>query len=390
MGSSYWTLNKLTSLPPSNMKLAALVLAAATVAVQAYNDKSQFPTFENFPVQSMSEEVRQKRDPQYSPVPVPAYSPAPAPYAAPVPAYTPAAPAYHEPAPAYAPAAPVYHEPAPAYTPAAPAYHEPAPYHPPAPAYAPAPAYHEPAPAYAPKPAPYHAPKPAYHEPEPYHEEHHNEHGVPGHACVDYPCLAEAPYTKFTCASAPFQPGMYADVDSGCQAYRVCEDGRHGPHGAGFVCPNGTLFDQHLFRCETWNTVDCYAAPKLYALNADPLLNPFLPKPKLDEYGKPIPVPVHPAAPLHHAVHPVAHHAPIVPAVAHHAVHAAPVLAHHAPAVHALPHHAPVVAPAVHAVHAAPAVHAVHAAPAVHAVHAAPVVPAVAAPVALSHGIKPF
>merc|ERR1711976_1033115 len=139
--------------------------------------------------------------------------------------------------------------------------------------------------------------------------------------------------------------------------------GRHGPHGAGFVCPNGTLFDQHLFRCETWNTVDCYAAPKLYALNADPLLNPFLPKPHLDEYGKPIPEPVHHAA--HHAVHPV-HPVP------------APV-AHHAPAVHAV--HAPVVAPAVHAVHAAPvvahhapAVHAVHAAPLAHAVHAAPVV----------------
>merc|ERR1711862_177085 len=236
-----------------------------------------------------------------------------------------------------------YHAPAPAYAPA------PSPYHPPAPAYAPAPApYHAPAPAYAPAPAPYH--------PEPYHEEHHNEHGVPGHACVDYPCLHEAPYTKFLCAEAPFQPGMYADVDSGCQAYRVCEDGRHGPHGAGFVCPNGTLFDQHLFRCETWNTVDCYAAPKLYALNADPLLNPFLPKPKLDEYGKPIPEPVH------HAVHPVAHHA--VHPVAHHAVHpVAHPVAHHAvhPVVHPVAHHAVVPAPAY-----APAPAPYHPAPVVH------------------------
>ena len=32
------------------------------------------------------------------------------------------------------------------------------------------------------------------------------------------------------------------------KAYRVCNDGRDGPQGAGFVCPNGTLFDQHLFR----------------------------------------------------------------------------------------------------------------------------------------------
>merc|ERR1711976_194477 len=160
--------------------------------------------------------------------------------------------------------------------------------------------------------------------------------------------------------------------------------GRHGPHGAGFVCPNGTLFDQHLFRCETWNTVDCYAAPKLYALNADPLLNPFLPKPHLDEYGKPIPEPVHHAA--QHAVHPV-HPVPAPVSHPHHAVHAAP-LAHHA--VHAV-HAAPVVAhraPAVHALHAAPVV--AHHAPVVPAVHAAPVVPAVAAPVAISHGIKPF
>ena len=148
------------------MKLAALLLLAAA-AVTAEERREGFPTFDNFPVSSVtSEDTRTKRDPQYSPAP-------PAPYA----------PAPYVPPQSYAPAAPVYHEPAPAY--------------------------HEPAPAYA--------PVPAYHEPEPYHEPHHNEHGVPGHACVDYPCLAEAPYTKFTCASAPFAPGMYADVDSGCQ-----------------------------------------------------------------------------------------------------------------------------------------------------------------------------
>ena len=28
------------------------------------------------------------------------------------------------------------------------------------------------------------------------------------------------------------------------QAYRVCEDGRHGHAGAGTLCPNGTLFNQ--------------------------------------------------------------------------------------------------------------------------------------------------
>merc|ERR1712088_1243261 len=177
-------------------------------------------------------------------------------------------------------------------------------------------------------------------------------------------------------------PGMYADPESGCQAYRVCNDGRDGPQGAGFVCPNGTLFDQHLFRCEFWHTVDCSAAVSLYSLNADPLLNPYLPKPILDEYGNPVPVVAH-ADPHHGVVHhatPVAHHA-----VAH---HAAPL--HHATPIHpvAIPHHpTPLhVAPAAHHAvhHDVAAVH--HAAAPVHALAPAPV--HAVAPV--SHGVTPF
>ena len=44
-------------------------------------------------------------------------------------------------------------------------------------------------------------------------------------------------------------------IDYCFQAYRVCNDGRDGPHGAGFVCPNGTLFDQYQFACEFWHKV---------------------------------------------------------------------------------------------------------------------------------------
>merc|ERR1712088_1241763 len=173
-------------------------------------------------------------------------------------------------------------------------------------------------------------------------------------------------------------PGMYADPESGCQAYRVCNDGRDGPQGAGFVCPNGTLFDQHLFRCEFWHTVDCSAAVSLYSLNANPLLNPYLPKPILDEYGNPVPVVAH-ADPhhgvVHHAAphHAVAHHAvaPVHHAVAHHAAPVHHAVAHHAaPAAHHAVHHD--VAAVQHA--AAPLHHAVapvhHAAAPVHAVHA--------------------
>merc|ERR1719250_602899 len=253
----------------------------------------------------------------------------------------------------------------------APVYHEPAPYHPPAPAY------HE--------PAPYHPPKPHH---DPYHKEHHdpyhNEHGVPGIPCKDYPCLAEAPYTKFSCASVPFRPGMYADPESGCQAYRVCNDGRDGPSGAGFVCPNGTLFDQYQFACEFWHKVDCSKAVSLYELNADPYKNPYYPKPKLDEYGKPIPVHVDPHhGPVHHVAHhaaPIHHAAPVHPVAPIH--HAAPVhhlapAPHPAPVHHPAPFHHPLPAP-VHPVDPFIPPHT-------------PVVHVAAAPVAaLDHGIKPF
>merc|ERR1711892_1422990 len=237
--------------PVITMQLVGALLLTAGLVLsdsfdEAFNelkgDFGNFGNFDNFGLKSDNkkeestkevqedDDKRHKRFPQfthfggagagigaaYSPVPIAPYAPAPAPYSpAPAP-YAPAAPVYHEPAPShYAP------EP---FHPPPPAYHEPAPYHPPAPAY------HE--------PAPYHAPKPHH---DPYHEEHHdpyhNEHGVPGVPCKDYPCLAEAPYTKFSCATVPYRPGMYADPDSGCQAYRVCNDGRDGPSGAGFVCP---------------------------------------------------------------------------------------------------------------------------------------------------------
>ena len=78
------------------MKLAALLLLAAA-AVTAEERREGFPTFDNFPVSSVtSEDTRTKRDPQYSPAPPAPY--APAPYVPPQ-SYAPAAPVYHEPAP---------------------------------------------------------------------------------------------------------------------------------------------------------------------------------------------------------------------------------------------------------------------------------------------------
>lgn len=42
---------------------------------------------------------------------------------------------------------------------------------------------------------------------------------------------------------------MYANVETGCQAYHVCHDGREGHQGASFLCTNGTIFNQKEFTC---------------------------------------------------------------------------------------------------------------------------------------------
>ncbi|XP_026474789.1 uncharacterized protein LOC113378476 [Ctenocephalides felis] len=76
---------------------------------------------------------------------------------------------------------------------------------------------------------------------------------------------------------------MYANVETGCQAYHVCHDGREGHQGASFLCANGTLFNQKLFACDWWYNVHCEEAPHFYSLNADPATNPFTPKQKKEE-----------------------------------------------------------------------------------------------------------
>ncbi|GBP71376.1 hypothetical protein EVAR_50274_1 [Eumeta japonica] len=73
------------------------------------------------------------------------------------------------------------------------------------------------------------------------------------------------------------------DHSDGSHAYHVCHDGREGHQGASFLCTNGTLFDQAKFACDWWYNVDCSQAVSLYKLNADPLKNPYVPKPKPEE-----------------------------------------------------------------------------------------------------------
>lgn len=85
--------------------------------------------------------------------------------------------------------------------------------------------------------------------------------GIPGH---DYPIYHEVPPTNFHCGSVPAVPGMYANVETGCQAYHVCHDGREGHQGASFLCTNGTIFNQKEFTCDWWYNVDCAQAQNFY------------------------------------------------------------------------------------------------------------------------------
>jgi len=40
--------------------------------------------------------------------------------------------------------------------------------------------------------------------------------GIPG---IDYPLYHTVPPTSFSCAHVPVVPGMYANVETGCQVY---------------------------------------------------------------------------------------------------------------------------------------------------------------------------
>ncbi|XP_018397486.1 PREDICTED: uncharacterized protein LOC108775570 [Cyphomyrmex costatus] len=107
--------------------------------------------------------------------------------------------------------------------------------------------------------------------------------GIPG---IDYPLYHTVPPTSFSCAHVPVVPGMYANVETGCQAYHICHDGREGHQGASFLCTNGTLFNQNEFACDWWYNVNCADAPSLYRLNEDPLKNPYVPKETKDAIRK--------------------------------------------------------------------------------------------------------
>ncbi|XP_035774820.1 mucin-5AC-like [Anopheles albimanus] len=68
--------------------------------------------------------------------------------------------------------------------------------------------------------------------------------------------------TSFSCAGRV--AGYYADVETGCQIYHMCDGlGRQ----FSYACPNTTLFQQRMLICDHWYMVNCSKAESNYAAN---------------------------------------------------------------------------------------------------------------------------
>ncbi|KAL4712587.1 hypothetical protein ACJJTC_007182 [Scirpophaga incertulas] len=93
---------------------------------------------------------------------------------------------------------------------------------------------------------------------------------VPGEPGSDYPTLGSIPRTSFSCAGK--EPGYYADLETNCQAFRVCTIG--STYGfQSFLCPNGTLFNQAVFVCDWWMNVNCQDSERLFNNNNEKFSN---------------------------------------------------------------------------------------------------------------------
>lgn len=70
------------------------------------------------------------------------------------------------------------------------------------------------------------------------------------------------PATKFACHGRA--SGYYADVETGCQVYHMCDGlGRQ----FSYTCPNTTLFQQRMLICDHWYMVNCSRSELDYDAN---------------------------------------------------------------------------------------------------------------------------
>ncbi|XP_012280799.1 bromodomain-containing protein DDB_G0280777 isoform X2 [Orussus abietinus] len=77
----------------------------------------------------------------------------------------------------------------------------------------------------------------------------------------------DLPETSFYCGDQKHFPGLYADEDLGCMVFHVCALTDDGLIMKSFLCPESTLFDQTILKCNWWFYVDCKTSKSLYDSN---------------------------------------------------------------------------------------------------------------------------
>ncbi|XP_070142874.1 uncharacterized protein mtg isoform X2 [Drosophila kikkawai] len=77
----------------------------------------------------------------------------------------------------------------------------------------------------------------------------------------------DLPPTSFSCAKQKHFPGLYADTDLGCMVFHVCALTDDGMVRKSFLCPENTLFDQTILKCNWWFYVDCSSSTSIYDSN---------------------------------------------------------------------------------------------------------------------------
>ncbi|CAG9816699.1 unnamed protein product [Phaedon cochleariae] len=77
----------------------------------------------------------------------------------------------------------------------------------------------------------------------------------------------DLPETSFYCGDQKHFPGLYADEDLGCMVFHVCALTDDGLIMKSFLCPESTLFDNTVLKCNWWFYVDCKNSKKHYDSN---------------------------------------------------------------------------------------------------------------------------
>ncbi|CAH2985708.1 unnamed protein product [Chilo suppressalis] len=77
----------------------------------------------------------------------------------------------------------------------------------------------------------------------------------------------DLPDTDFHCGDQKYFPGLYGDETLGCMVFHVCALTDDGLVMKSFLCPESTLFDQTILKCNWWFYVDCKSTRRLYDTN---------------------------------------------------------------------------------------------------------------------------